>query len=133
RAAAAADDELPSPPSLAAWPALEAAPADALEGLVAAVVALRQQRQGLVRRQESWVSAAADQVAAGLVGRWRALEQTTTTALGAIRPFLPAGADSQVAGVEGLDLARVRADATALHEHLQGGGRLGVGPIRPEA
>jgi len=118
RAAAAADEELESARGLALWPALAAAPAEVVEGLVAAVVALRQQRHGLVRRQEAWVSVAADQVAAGLVGRWRALEQATVTALGAIRQFLAAGGDCQVVGAEGFDLARIRADATALHEVL---------------
>jgi hypothetical protein len=43
-----------------------------------------------------------------------------------------AGGDCQVVGVEGIDLARVRADATMLHEHLLTGGRLGVGPIRSQ-
>src|SRR5205085_12625987 len=105
-------------------PAVSAAPVEAVEGLAAAVVTLRQQRHGLVRRQEGWVSVAAEQVAAGLVGRWRALEQATETALGAIRQFLSAGGDCQVVGAEGYDLARIRADATMLHEHLQGGGGL---------
>jgi very-short-patch-repair endonuclease len=54
------------------------------------------------------------------------------SALGAVRQFLAAGGDCQVVGVEGIDLVRVRADATTLHEHLLGGGRLGVGPLRSQ-
>src|SRR5207237_1636360 len=65
RAAAAADEELRSARELAAWPALSAAAVEAADGLVTAIVALRQQRHGLVRRHEAWVAAAAEQIAAG--------------------------------------------------------------------
>ena len=49
-----------------------------------------------------------------------------------MRPYVHDADACQVAGVEGRDLASVQADATALREHLQRGGGLGVGPIRPE-
>jgi hypothetical protein len=111
--------------------ALAAAPSDAVEALAAAIVTLRRDRQALARRGEPWVAAAADQVAAGLAGRWRTLERTTADALTSIRPALPAVGGCRVTGLEGHNLAAVRADAEVLLTHLQEGGGLGVGPLRP--
>ncbi|HEY7199142.1 MAG TPA: AAA domain-containing protein [Candidatus Dormibacteraeota bacterium] len=112
--------------------ALAAAPPEAVDALAAAVVELRRRRTGLTRRAESWVAGAAHQVTAGMGGRWRELERMTREALDAVRPYVHDADACQVAGVEGRDVAAVHADAAALREHLQRGGGLGVGPIRPE-
>jgi len=116
-----------------AGPALAAAPAEAVDALAAAVVDLRHQRLALVRRGEAWVAAATEQVAAGLTGRWGALERATADALATIRPLLPEVGGCQVTGLEGRSLAAVRADATGLRDHLRQGGSLGVGPLRAQA
>jgi hypothetical protein len=122
----------PGAASRAADPALAAAPPEALEALTGAVVALRRRRAGVVRRPEAWVSEAAAQVTAGMAGRWRELERMTRETLDAVRsPATDAGA-AEVAGLDGRDLATVRADATALWQHLEAGGSLGFGPVRPE-
>jgi very-short-patch-repair endonuclease len=113
-------------------PALAAAPPKALQALAASIVALRRRRAGLVRRAEGWVADAAAQVTAGMGGRWRELERMTRETLDAVRPYAADAGDSQVTGVEGRDLATVQADATALRQHLQAGGSLGLGPLRPE-
>lgn len=120
--------ELTGPPD----PALVAAPPEALDALAAAVVALRRRRAGLVRRAEGWVAEAAGQVTAGMAGRWRELERMTRETLDAVRPYAADAAAAQVTGVEGRDLATVQADATALRQHLEAGGSLGFGPLRPE-
>jgi REase_MTES_1575/AAA domain len=132
RSAVAASEEVAPIGRHPAAPALGAAPAEATDALATAIVELRHQRLALVRRSESWVAAAAEQVAAGLTGRWRALERVTAETLAAIRPFLPAVAGCEVTGAVGRNLAAIQADSTLLMEHLQGGGGLGVGPIRPQ-
>ncbi|HXM58860.1 MAG TPA: AAA domain-containing protein [Candidatus Dormibacteraeota bacterium] len=121
-------DELGTEPD----PALAAAPPAAVEALAAAVTELRRRQAGLTRRAEPWGGAAAAAVTAGMAGRWRELERMTREALDAVRPYVQEADASQVTGVEGHDLAAVQADATALREHLQRGGGLGVGPIRAE-
>ncbi|TMC13222.1 MAG: hypothetical protein E6J41_01150 [Chloroflexi bacterium] len=120
--------ELTGPPD----PALAAAPAEALQELASAIVALRRRRAGLVRRAEGWVADAAGQVTAGMAGRWRELERMTRETLDAVRPFATDAGATEVTGVDGRDLATVQADATALRQHLEAGGSLGFGPIRPE-
>jgi REase_MTES_1575/AAA domain len=120
--------ELTGPPD----PAVVGAPVEALQALAASIVALRRRRAGLVRRSEGWVAEAAAQVTAGMAGRWRELERMTRETLDAVRPYVTDAGDSQVTGVEGRDLAAVQADATALRQHLQAGGSLGFGPLRPE-
>src|SRR5215472_9760235 len=97
--------ELTGPPD----PALAAAPAEALQELAAAIVALRRRRAGLVRRAEGWVADAAAQVTAGMAGRWRELERMTRETLDGVRPYVPDASASQVTGVEGHDLASVQA------------------------
>src|SRR5215472_138538 len=121
-------DELAGPPD----PALAAASAEAIDALTAAVVALRRRRAGLTRRAEPWVAEAAGQVTSGMAGRWRELERMTRETLDATRPYVADGGASQVTGVGARDPAAVLADANALREHLEAGGGLGVGPIRPE-
>src|SRR5207237_9319681 len=113
--------------------ALAAGPAESMDALAAATVELRHRRLALVRRGEAWVATAADQVAAGLPGRWRALERTTAETLASIRTTLPAAAGCRVTGLDGRALPAVRADAELLAGHLRRGGRLGFGPLRPEA
>src|SRR5215469_11646064 len=112
-------------------PALSATSPEAAEAVADVVVQLRRQRAALARRNESWVSDAATQVTAGMAGRWRELERMTRETLDAVRPYVADVGASQVTGLDGRDLAAVQADATALSAHLQGGGGLGVGPIRP--
>jgi REase_MTES_1575/AAA domain len=112
--------------------ALAGAPDEAVEALAAAVVELRRRRAALSRRAEPWIGEAAAQVTAGMGGRWRELGRMTVEALDAVRPYVPDADASHVTGVEGLDLAAVQADAAALREHLQRGGGLGLGPIKPE-
>jgi hypothetical protein len=132
RAAAAAVEEAVDAGPHPAGPALAAAPPEVADALAAAVVELRHRRLALVRRAEAWVATAADQVAAGLTGRWRALERTTADALVAVRTALPAAGGCRVTGAEGRSLPAVRADAEALLDHLRQGGRLGFGPLRPQ-
>jgi very-short-patch-repair endonuclease len=131
-AAAEASEELALARDHRAFPALMAASPDAVEDLADAVAGLRQRRASLIRRSEPWVAAAAPQVVAGMAGRWRELDQMTRTTLDGIRQFVPLVGAIQVSGVEGHDLAGVRADAGRLREHLEQGGGLGVGPVRPE-
>jgi very-short-patch-repair endonuclease len=133
RWAAERSEELTAVRERDAYHTLAGATAEAAENLAAAIGALRQQRMALARRPEGWVTVAADQVSAGLIGRWRELERTTREILSAIQPFVPAASACQVSGVDGRDFAAVRADATALIEHLQRGGGLGVGPLRAPA
>jgi very-short-patch-repair endonuclease len=128
REAADRRDELAGPHE----PALAAATAEALDQLAAAVVELRRRRVGLARRAEPWVPEAAAQVTAGMAGRWRELERTTRETLDAVRPYVQDASACQVTGVDGRDLAAVLADATALRQHLEAGGGLGIGPLRPE-
>ena len=133
RGAAERSEELTAVRERDAYHTLAGATAEAAETLAAAIGALRQQRMALARRPEGWVTAAADQVSAGLIGRWRELERATREILSAIQPFVPAASACQVSGVDGRDFAALRADATALIEHLQRGGGLGVGPLRAPA
>jgi hypothetical protein len=128
REAAEQRAELTGPPD----PALTGAPPEALQELAAAIVALRRRRAGLVRRAEGWVADAAAQVTAGMAGRWRELERMTRETLDAVRPYATDAADAEVTGLDGRDLATVQADATGLRQHLQAGGSLGFGPLRPE-
>ena len=127
REAAEQRDEHSGPPD----PALSAAPPEAAEDLAGAIVELRLRRAALARRAEGWVSDAAHQVAAGMAGRWRELERMTRETLDSVRPYVADVGSSQVTGLDGRDLAAVQADATALSAHLDAGGSLGVGPIRP--
>jgi REase_MTES_1575/AAA domain len=112
--------------------ALAAASPEAVDALAEAVVQLRRRRAGLSRRAEAWVADAAAQVTAGMGGRWRELERMTRETLDGVRPYVADADAGHVTGVDGRDLAALQADATALCEHLQRGGGLGLGPIRSE-
>ncbi|MFT4037013.1 MAG: AAA domain-containing protein, partial [Thermomicrobiales bacterium] len=101
--------------------------------------ALREQVVALVRAvsslqsyPEPWVGAALAQVFAGRDLILRQLLAETSARLTRIAATLAAIGDPDVRGLEGRDERVALSDATDLAAHLQGGGKWGVGPFRPE-
>jgi hypothetical protein len=110
---------------------LAAATRDQRDSLLQKLNALLQTYDLVTRHRESWVKTAALDILAEKDRAWEDLFKRTKELLGHIDERAKRAEIRRVTGLEGQDRAVVRADAQRLLEHLNSGGKLGIGPFRP--
>ena len=101
-------------------------------GLVGGIDSILNTYQSLESHlQEAWVTEAAQQILGDRDRAWRELLSLTNERLEDIEPLTREASSWAMMGIEDTDVREVRADAQALLQHLDAGGKLGWGPFRP--
>lgn len=86
----------------------------------------------VMRSPHQWVRRAATEILARQERVWHDLRESTEAHLNQVEAVPSANRESQVAGLENRDRASVKADVSALLQHLESGKGLGFGPFRPK-
>ncbi|MGH2562454.1 MAG: AAA domain-containing protein, partial [Thermomicrobiales bacterium] len=117
----------------AAYAALGEATHDQRLALSASLHDVQHRADAINRQAKPWIRAASSDVLAGQDRIWRQLRDVTRENLAPIEEKAHAADARRLTGIDGRDRAVVKRHATALFQHLEGGGGKGVGPFRPPA
>lgn len=111
---------------------LVSAPQDPRRALVERLSDLRTAYEAVARHIQPWAREAATHALADRDRAWRELLGVSKQHLEAIGDRAREASELQISGVGERNRSVVKADAKALLQHLQGSGRLGIGPFRPK-
>jgi len=123
--AAAADVRHPG------YPALLKASVEQRDALVPRLAAYRAAWGALAAHPQGWVKSVVQDVVTGQHRSWVELRQSTKRLLLDLGDRCPSADQMRLDGLDGRDRATLKADAESLLHHLESGGRLGWGPLRP--
>jgi len=115
----------------AAFSALRNVERDLRQTLTEQIGALVQEAERITRHIQPWTERAVIDFLGDRDRIWREALETTRSHLSEIEERVRWADSTPVSGIGGRDQRAVRADAEELLAHLQGGGRLGFGPLRP--